>query len=336
MHIALCHDAVIPPKTYGGTERVIFWLAKALHELGHKTTLIAKAGSDVSFTQFIELTPGKTLDELLPNDVDVAHLWATPRKPPRKPFVVTIEGNGSYNELFHPNTIFISESHARNHGSRHFVYNGADPKDFYCSDARDDYIVFLAKASWKVKNLAGAVAVARASGTRLEVLGSRNWPLGAHRWLPSIRGVRYHGTVDDACKRRLLSRARALLFPVRWHEPFGIAVIEALLSGCPVFATPYGSMPEIVSKKVGVLSASGAELAWALQSAKQFNPLEIRKYATERFDHLGMARAYLNYYERVIRTGHLESPFAASPPRASRQAALKSLLPWQPPVAKLG
>lgn len=336
MHIALCHDAIIPPKTYGGTERVIYWLAKALHELGHKTTVIAKAGSRVPFAQFVEFTAGKSLDELMPADVDVAHLWATPKQPPRAPFVVTIEGNGRFNEVFHPNTIFISESHAKNHGARHFVYNGADPNDFMCAKERDDYIVFLAKASWKVKNLTGAIAVARASGTRLEVLGSRNWPLQAQRWLPSLRGVRYHGMVDDAHKRKLLSRARALLFPVRWHEPFGIAVIEALFSGCPVFATPYGAMPELVTNQVGHLSPSGAELAWALKGAKYFDPFAVREYARERFDHLTMARSYLKYYERVIRTGHLGLPAAGGAPRANHEASLSSLLPWQPPLAKLG
>lgn len=265
------------------------------------------------------------LESILPNDVDVLHLWSTPRSAPRRPFLVTIEGNGQEGETFHPNTAFISRKHAENHGATEFVYNGLDTTAFEYDLERKDYAVFLAKASWSVKNLEGAIAIARAAKLRLEVLGSRDWPLGLQRRLPAIRGVKYRGMVGDAEKREVLRAARALLFPVRWHEPFGIAITEALASGCPVFGTPYGSLPEIVTPEVGVLSANGQELANALRSADKYDPSKCRARA-QAFDAAVMARAYLPLYERVRRGEKLHS----AAPRTKSIAGLssKNLLPW--------
>ena len=335
MHIALCHNALIPPPKYGGTERIVYWLAKALLALGHKVTLIAGDGSAVPGADFVLHRDGVSIDELVPSNADLIHMWTTPAAPPRsKPFLVTIQGNGQQGETFHPNTLFISKRHAENHGARHFVYNGIDADDYVCEPKRGDYAVFLAKASWSVKNLDGAIAVARAAGLRLEVLGSRDWPLGLHRWRPTLRGVRYRGMVDDREKREVLSRARALLFPVRWHEPFGIAMTEALASGCPVIGTPYGSLPEIVSPEVGVLSADGTELVRALSGAGRFAPQRCRARVLEGFSHLDMARSYLRYYESVLATGSIAKGEAPSAPRTTpgcEGLSSKSLLPWRSP-----
>lgn len=327
MRIALCHDALIPPKAYGGAERVIFWLAKALTELGHQIALIAKPGSAVPGARFYPHVDN--WPESIPSDVDIVHLWSTPRVAPLKPFVVTIEGNGQPGEVFHPNTLFISKNHAENHGAHHYVYNGIDPSDYTIAKKKGDTLVFLAKASWKVKNLDGAIAVARAAGMKLEVMGSRDLPLGLRRFLPSFGGVRYHGMVGDEKKREILSRARGLLFPVRWHEPFGIAILEALASGCAVFGTPYGSLSEIVTKDVGHLSSDGAELVAAVKSVRLFSPERCRQRVSQGFTHLDMARAYLKYYERVLSHGTLDG--ASQPPITRPEFRAAKLLPWMAP-----
>ncbi|MBI3558678.1 MAG: glycosyltransferase [Deltaproteobacteria bacterium] len=333
MHIALCHNALIPPAKYGGTERIIYWLARALNRLGHQTTLVAQPGSNVPGTRFIPYQEGVAWESLVPGDVDLLHLWATPNPSPRRPFVVTIEGNGQTGELFHANTLFISRKHAENHAARHFVFNGLDPEDYTCAVDRENYVVFLAKASWKVKNLAGAIAVARGAGLRLEVLGSRDWPLGLQRLVPAIRGVHYRGMVGDAEKREVLSRARALLFPVRWHEPFGIAITEALASGCAVLGTPYGSLPEIITPDVGVLSANGRDLVDALKDPGRFSPERCRQRIYEGFSDRQMAQAYLGYYESVLRTGRIGDNSVDNPHTLDRGAGLsaRSLLPWTSP-----
>ncbi len=333
MHIALCHNALIPPPKYGGTERIIFWLARALNKLGHQTTLVAREGSQIPGTRFIAYRDGVDWETLVPPDVDVLHLWATPGCAPRRPFVVTIEGNGQAGERFHANTLFISRKHADNHKAAQFVFNGIDPDDYTCAPERENYLVFLAKASWKVKNLAGAIAIARGAGMRLEVLGSRDWPLGLQRLLPAIRGVHYRGMVGDHEKREVLSRARALLFPVRWHEPFGIAVTEALASGCAVLGTPYGSLPELVTPDVGLLSANGRDLVKALANPGRFSPERCRQRVLDRFSDLDMARGYLPFYESVLKTGRIGDKTGDNPHTLENCPGLsaKSLLPWTSP-----
>ncbi|MBI3544046.1 MAG: glycosyltransferase [Deltaproteobacteria bacterium] len=333
MHVALCHDALIPPPKYGGTERIVYWLARALNRLGHQTTLVAREGSHVEGTRVIAAREHADWESLVPSDVDVLHLWSTPARPPKRPFVVTIEGNGQPGETFHPNTIFISRKHAENHGARHFVYNGIDVSSYECSPERDDYLVFLAKASWTVKNLEGARAVARAAGLKLEVLGSRDWPLGLQRYVPRA-GARFRGMVGDDVKRPLLARARGLLFPVRWHEPFGIAVAEALASGCPVFGTPYGSLPELVTPDVGVLSANGSDLVAALADTKRFSPERCRARVLDGLTDEAMARSYLRHYENVVQHGRLGDKSGDNSPRVPDGApglSSKSLLPWTSP-----
>jgi glycosyltransferase involved in cell wall biosynthesis len=328
MHIVLCHDALIPPPKYGGTERIVYWLAKALIQLEHRVTLIAKPGSAVAGATL--LATGAPM----PEDADIVHLWGTPSPPPSQPFIVTIQGNGQPGERFHPNTVFISRKHAENHGGTHFVYNGIDPEEYPCDalPARKDHLVFLAKASWKVKNLAGAIEIARAANLPLHVLGSRDWPTELlrrlQRKLPSFGGVRYFGMVGDAEKRQVLRNARALLFPVRWPEPFGIAITEALASGCPVFGTPYGSLPEIITPEVGAVSAEASTLLDLLVN-RTYAPEACRGRVLEGFDHLTMADSYLKLYERVQKTGSLSSSPADAPPQARFTKPAETLLPWR-------
>jgi hypothetical protein len=325
MHIALYHEAVIPPKKYGGTERIVYWLGKALLELGHRVTLLAHAGSELAGAQVIATSPGVSWESQLPSDVDLVHLWGTPSKDPGKPFLVTIQGNGKPGEVFNPNTIFISKRHAANHGSEHFVYNGIAVEEYPCDSTRKDHLVFLAKASWKVKNLVGAIEIARAAHLPIEILGSREYPLRLQRYLPRWGGVKYHGMVDDIEKRAVLRNARALLFPVRWPEPFGIAITEALASGCAVFGSPYGSLPEIVDQNSGVLSSSASDLVKAIKEFK-YSPEKCRARVYQGFSHLDMARSYLTHYARVLEHGTIHPK--NSPPRAQFKKSVEILLDW--------
>jgi len=307
MHIVLYHDALIPPPKYGGTERVIAWLSRALVTLGHRVSLIAHPGSSIPGVETIpyRLDPHLSWETRIPGDADILHLWNTPRPLPKLPYVVTIGGHGQFGELFAPNTVFVSRKHAEIHGSPHFVHNGIDPDDYFCDEKREDYAVFLAKASWKVKNLKGAISVARKAGIELRVMGSRDLPFHLNRvFAPKWRGVRYLGMLGDLEKREVLRKAKALIFPVRWHEPFGLAITESLASGCPVFGTPYGSIPEIITRQTGVLSDRAQELADALRG-QTFSPSQCRKRVFEGFTHLQMAQNYVRLYEQVLNRGQL-------------------------------
>ena len=334
MHITLYKPGKIPipPKLYGGTERIIYWLGKALVKLGHQVTLIANPQSGIPGAELRAILPEEKNQrawlKLVPTSTDIVHLWDTSQPNSEKPFIVTIEGNGRSGQQFHSNTVFVSQKHALNHSSRHFVHNGVDPADYLFSDKRGDYAVFLAKARWSVKNFRGAVRVARRAGIELRVLGSRNWPFDFQKLLPSIRGVRYYGMVGGEEKKNLLARARCLIFPVRWHEPFGIAAIEALVSGAFVVATPYGSLPEIVAPEVGVLSANANELAAAVKNSQRFNPVVCREHVLRHFNYLNMAKNYLKFYERVLTHGSLLEKGEA-PPATRPGFVAKQLLPWE-------
>jgi len=322
----------IPAKLYGGTQRVIYWMGKALLELGHQVTLIGPAASCLPGA---ELRPyegdgsdPQTWLPLIPAATDIVHLWEHTRPIANKPFIARIGGNGQPGQKFHPNTLFVSARHAANHGSRHFVHNGLDPAEYSFSETRGDYAVFLAKARWNVKNLSGAATVARRAGLELRVLGSRNWPFNLHRLFPAIRGVRYYGMMGGREKAEMISRARCLIFPVRWEEPFGIALIEALVSGAYVAGTPYGSLPEIVTPATGVLSADADELVAAVKNPRRFSPQVCRARVLHGgFTHIDMAKNYLRYYELVLTRGRLGEQHEP-PPQTTANFDAKQLLPW--------
>lgn len=335
MHITLYKAGriPIPPPGYGGAERFVYWLGKTLIELGHQVTLIANAQSHIPGAELRVLDPAdrdpNAWARLVPDTTDIVHLWDQSTAKLTKPCLLSVGGNGKPGEQFPVNTVFVSRSHAANHGSQHFVYSGIIPSDYDCSEKRENFAVFLAKARWSVKNFHGAVSVARRAGLELRVIGSRNLPLNLQRWLPAIRGVRYYGTASDATKRELLSKARCLIFPVRWHEPFGLSITEALASGCYVVGTPYGALPEIISPEVGVLSAQAAELAEAVRHPEHFTPLACRDRVLKGgFTLLDSAKGYVNCYERILANGSLGGPGEPLPATQPGFVA-KHLLPWE-------
>jgi glycosyltransferase involved in cell wall biosynthesis len=309
----------------------MYWLGKTLAELGHQVTLIACSQSHIPGVELRALDKNEkdphAWVRLIPDKMDIVHFWDY--TPVKRPFLLTVGGNGQPGEKFPANSVFVSRRHAALHGSRRFVYSSVIPEDYSCSVVREDYAVFLAKARWSVKNLKGAIAVARRAGVELRVIGSRNWPLNLQRLLPPIRGVRYCGTINDQEKRDLLSRARCLIFPVRWEEPFGLALTEALASGCYVVGTPYGSLPEIVTPEVGVLSAKAEELADAVKNPQRFNPQTCRdRVLRGGFTLLDSVRGFLKCYERILSHGSLCE--AGEPAPATQPGFVaKRLLPWE-------
>jgi glycosyltransferase involved in cell wall biosynthesis len=176
---------------------------------------------------------------------------------------------------------------------------------------------FLGKGAWPVKNLKGAIRVALAAGVEMDVLGAKRLGLSHQlRWTWSPR-IHFHGMVGGDEKFRLLQQSKGLIFPVRWHEPFGLAVIESLYFGAPVYATPYGALPEIVTPEVGSLSDNMDGLVAAV-TAGNFAPEACHERATQHFNHLQMGRGYVQYYERVLsgETLHPQQPVLLTNGRA--------------------
>ncbi len=302
MKVVFEHSGVLPVRKYGGTERVMVWLMQHLVRRGHRVVLIGNPASDVARlgVELIARAPDQDWRECLPRDTDVLHLFATPGAEPALPYMVTIHGNGRPGERFRRNTVFLSRDHATRHGATAFVYNGIAFEEYPLLPAKRvgwERMAFLAKGSWKVKNLRDCVRACRAAGRALEIAGGRSaWSLVYPR-------IRSHGMVDDQRKVEIFSRSDALLFPVRWHEPFGIAVVEAMAMGLPVLASPYGSLPELVAPSRGRICRTYAELAAAVQGPRDpaWDPARIREEARARFSAEVMTERYLDCYAKVRR-----------------------------------
>ena len=293
MVIALIHNAKLPVPHYGGTERVIWWLAKALCELGHEVILVAAKGTTCPFASVIHADFSRPIEfQIL--GAQVLHYFYTPPTTPVRPYVVTIGGNGKPGETFLPNTAFVSRNHAERHNSTCFVYNGLDPADYKYSEKKDPYLLFLAKASWRVKNVRGSISLARAAGKQLRVVG------GSRPWFLWGRGVSWEGNLGGERKADFLSKACALIFPVLWNEPFGLAVIEALVSGTPVIASHFGSLPELLPQTVGFLCGEKKEFLEAIESSGSLKSENCRAWVIENFHYHVMARSYLHLYQRVL------------------------------------
>jgi len=101
-------------------------------------------------------------------------------------------------------------------------------------------------------------------------------------------------------KFNLLNESKGLIFPVRWHEPFGLAIIESLYYGCPILGTPYGSLPELVNSDVGFLSNKSDELVNAILDIDSYSARKCHEYVVEGFNSKKMMLEYIKKYEIVM------------------------------------
>jgi hypothetical protein len=293
MKVALVHEAMFPVWAYGGTERVVWWLAKGLAERGVRVVLVGRPGSSCPFAETPTVDFSRGVEEQIPG-LDLVHHFVTPPKQPAAPYLVTIGGNGQAGETYLPNTAFVSRNHAERHGAQCFVYNGIDPDDYQYGDRKQSSLLFLAKASWKVKNVRGAIRLARQVKRPIDIVGGDRFLF--RRW----RGAHWRGMLGGREKAEIIARSSALLFPVLWDEPFGLAVVEAMVSGTPVLATPFGSLPELIAPQVGAICHSLQEFTEALSDIGRFRPEACREWAIENFSYGRMADRYLELYRRLL------------------------------------
>lgn len=299
MNILIYTHATLPVKNYGGTERVIWDLVYSLHLQNHNVTLLAGRGTQCEWARVIEYNPAQSLDSQIPVDVDIVHFHSEFEEIDT-PYVITQHGNS--HGVINPNTIFVSQQHAINHGAESFVYNGLNWDNYHQPDlqAHRQRFHFLGKAAWRVKNVQGAIDITRHANQALDVLGGYRFNFKMGIRLTFDQHVKFMGMVDDTVKAKAMTQSKGLIFPVTWHEPFGLAITESLFFGCPVFSTPYGSLPELVSSDVGFLSAKESELADAVVNADKFSAKLCHEYAREQYNADIMARNYLNEYEKVL------------------------------------
>jgi glycosyltransferase involved in cell wall biosynthesis len=331
----------VPPPRYGGTESVIDRLARGLQDAGHEVrlwttgdaTCTVPRGStfDVSCrgaigSAVLELRQAIEGYEWFTEqgcDVVHDHSLVGPLLPhPKMPVITTNHGPFESPELatiyrHTPATIpiiAISRSQAamaRCAGIRisHVIHHGIDVDEIPEGDGGGDdqgpYLLFLGRMT-PTKGVSEAIDVARATDSRLVIASKVSEPDElryfereiAHR---CVDGIEYVGEVGGADKYRLIGGATALLNPIRWPEPFGLVMIEALAAGTPVITTPHGAAPEIVAHgENGLVCADDAALVDAVRAVERIDRRHCRRDVARRFSTELMVRRHLDAYRQLL------------------------------------
>jgi len=296
MKILIIHNQVLPVRDYGGVERIIWWLGKELHRLEHQVTYLLPPGSQCPFATVLVYDPTRTLNEQIPDSMDVVHLCFQSKEKLKKPYLMMYQYNYHPDAIFDINTVFCSADHAKRHGASIFVYNAIDPEEYGPVDftVKRSFLLFMGYAKRPEKNLKDCLRIARRTRNILAIVG------GKDKWYRRRPWARYMGVIGGPKKNAILQQSKALLFPIRWHEPFGIVLIEALYFGMPVIGSPYGSVRELIPPEVGYLSDSVRDMEEAIGRLEDFNPRRCHEYVRERFTIARLTRDYLRLYERVI------------------------------------
>lgn len=298
LHVVLYHPDRLPVTRYGGTERVVVWLARGLAQLGHRVTVLCAPGSEVPEAEVLPLPAsitrrpgGPDLTGHLPSDTDILHAHVPLRHPPANvPFLWTYHGNGALAPWFPAGAVGLSADHARRHGLAHWVHNGLDPADYRFEPKKQSFDLFLGRLH-SVKGWHWAVTGARRSGHSLVVAGG---------WRPSVRrDLRFAGEVGGERKVTLLAEAACLWAPAQWDEPFGLTTIEAMASGTPVLGTRRGALPEIITPECGAMGDTLDQLVTLRPGLDALDPETIRARILEAFTHRIMAQRYVELYRQV-------------------------------------
>jgi len=326
MKIAQLFYGTIPPSGYGGIERMVFWLSRALVQLGHEVVIVAShVGPEVAEAG-IEFRPWPDnlnhLSQLL-SDVDVMHFHQPflASFKPCHPYIITEHGNHRGPSPVLPNTVFISSSHAKNHGAKYFVYNGIPLEDYPLQTKHKKGLLFMALLSWTKKNAKTAINLAFDTKMSIHVCGGDVWNE------PKIRGIwkwraknnenkaliNAVGEVDGPRKLELLQKSSLLFYIVNWQEPFALAPHEAMATGTPVLCSPNGALPEyIVDGENGYIVSSYNDARAAIKRFQSLSFSEKNKmYENCRntaFSILDSAEEYLKAYKKVISEQYLYPP----------------------------
>jgi len=311
MHIVQVSSYVLPVSKYGGIERITYYLSDELTKLGHKVSLICPPGSyhENSNVEVIHCENVAHIQELLPEDVDIVHFHIPElaKQPLSVPYVVTLHGNlRSYKETHGlKNMVGISYSHMISNRCGRFVYNGLPSSNYTFVDNKDqDNFLFLSAITPKAKGVSKAIFYSILKREKLNVAGGfrkdiyKKFPLATA--LSLFNGTKFFGEVDDVSKQKLLSEAKALLFPISWQEPFGLVMIEALFCGTPVIAFNCGSVPEIIKPEVGFVANKRRAFLEAMSLIQTIDRKQCRDYAVKNFDSSVMAKNYLACYQDVL------------------------------------
>jgi glycosyltransferase involved in cell wall biosynthesis len=330
----------VPPRLYGGTERIVSYLTEALVALGHEVTLFA-SGDSITAANLVPCVPQALrldanvrdttpyymlmLDRVRQraDDFDVLHFHIDQFhfplfRPIANRTVTTLHGRQDLPDLRPLYVGFddmplvsISNAQRRPVLNANFtgtVHHGI-PADLHSgtTQARGGYLAFLGRISPE-KRPDRAIAIARAAGIPLKIAAKVDRVDQIYfktqiEPLLAGGGVEFIGEINDHQKTQFLGDAQALLFPVDWPEPFGLSMIEAMACGTPVLAFRCGSVPEIVEDGItGAIVDSIDEAIAALPAVVALDRKNVRRRFEQRFSATRMAKDYVGIYCSLLAT----------------------------------
>jgi glycosyltransferase involved in cell wall biosynthesis len=329
----------VPPRLYGGTERVVSYLTEELVRLGHDVTLFA-TGDSVTRAKLRPIAEralrldSSCIDPLVHHmrmvstvyrsaaDFDVIHCHTDYLGLPLAelsdtPSLITLHGRLDIPELApmyaeHPRVPLVSISDAQRAPMPRAnwlatVHHGL-PENLYTFQSHaKDYLLFVGRISPE-KRVDRAIRVAQRAGVPLRIAAKVDRVDTAYfereiEPLLDAPGVEFVGEVGDREKDQLLGGAVALMLPIDWPEPFGLVVIEALACGTPVIACPRGSIPELLQDgETGLIAQTEDDMVNAVRRIGQLDRRRCRREFEQRFTARIMAERYAALYRQIIRS----------------------------------
>ncbi|MDB5400057.1 MAG: hypothetical protein QOD93_193 [Acetobacteraceae bacterium] len=326
----------VPPRTYGGTERVVSYLTEELMAMGHDVTLFASGDSITSAklesawpcalrfdaTLRDAMAPQMLLMEKvyqMAQEFDVLHChldyWPfslLSRQP--TPYMTTLHGRLDLPELTRIYDCFedaplvsISDAQRRPLPRGNFigtVHHGLPPNLLTPQSGPRDYLAFLGRICPE-KSPDRAIRIARAAGLKLKIAAKvdrvdREYFETTIRPLIDGDQIEMIGEIGDAEKPGFLSGAKALLLPIDWPEPFGLVMIEAMACGTPTIAFPAGSVPEVIDHGLtGYIVHDEGAAVGAVSRLDRLSAAAIRDRFETRFTARRMAEDYVALYRRM-------------------------------------
>lgn len=342
MKIAMVSTCALstPPKAYGGTELVVAEVASGLTRRGHDVTVFATGDSRprAKVRALFErpVWPPSDLAELRHAEVawkaiaregfDVVHVHHASALAFSDfvpvPCVATLHHDRVAplidHYVSHPRVAYVAISRRQAELSPEIafarvIHHGLDPDLYSCSRNAPPIAGFLGRLACE-KGPHLAIDAARMAGVPIELAGEAHHVAQgffAREVEPrlALPGVRWLGELSHAPKVELLRRVGVLLVPIQWEEPFGLVMIEAMLTGTPVIAFGRGSVPEVIEDgQTGFIARDVAEMASAIPRAFALDRAKIRARAVERFSSARMTVDYESLYEAMVRAARPSAP----------------------------
>lgn len=327
----------VPPKTYGGTERIVSYLTEALVKLGHDVTLYASGDSETTARlralcrRAIRLDPTSidpVADHVLlaerifqeSREFDFIHSHMDYLAFPilrrlHTPHATTLHGRldipnlgNLYREFDEIPVVSISNNQRQPLSWAHWVgtvYHGLPDDLFVPREEAGKYLAFLGRISPE-KRVDRAIFIAREAGIPLKIAAKvdkvdQEYFEAVIKPLLNDGNTEYIGEIGGTEKNDFLANAHALMFPIDWPEPFGLVMIEAMACGTPVIAFLQGSVPEVIDHGVtGFVVKTTEEAVDAVKKISGLSRLKCRKTFEAKFTARRMAVDYVKIYQRLI------------------------------------